>query len=561
MVKRMKSVLENFKVIFSSKEKIREFRGFILNLAFQGRLAPQDPDDEPVRELIKMINQEKEKLIRENKIKRSASVPAISENEFPFGLPKGWEWIRLRDTSYNLGQKTPNGNFHYIDVGSIDNLSGKLNKGDNILTPEEAPSRARKIVAKGSVIYSTVRPYLLNVAIIEREFDAEPIASTAFAVMHPYKGINNKYLFYYLRSGVFTQYVMNQMVGLTYPAINDEKLFKGLFPLPPTSEQHRIVQKVDKLMVLCDELEEALEKKDYYSVSASKSLANILSRNDTQGKANEAIKLLVNNFKEVYNSKENIKDLKDVFIELAIQGKVVPQKSTDEPASVLLKNIKQEKERLIKEKRIRKSSSLPITKEEIPFGLPRGWEWTRLSEVVSLLGDGLHGTPMYSNDGNYYFINGNNLKDGSIIIKNETKKVAFEEYEKYKKVLNDKTVLVSINGTLGNVAFYNNERIVLGKSACYFNLLTGVSKQFIKILIESKYFLNYAFENSTGTTIKNLSLKAMNNFLLPIPPLPEQLRIVKRVEEFITLCNELGKHIEESEKTNNDLVKAVLNLL
>lgn len=174
--------------------------------------------------------------------------------------------------------------------------------------------------------------------------------------------------------------------------------------------------------------------------------------------------------------------------------------------------------------------------------LPQGWVECELKDVVSILGDGLHGTPKYSENGDYYFINGNNLNDGEILIKDDTKKVDYEEYQKYKKDLNENTVFVSINGTLGNTAFYNNEKIILGKSACYFNLLTIADKKFIRFLLKTDYFNNYANANATGSTIKNVSLKTMREFKIFLPPLNEQKRIVEKIEE------EFGKIDEGVEK-------------
>jgi type I restriction enzyme, S subunit len=159
-----------------------------------------------------------------------------------------------------------------------------------------------------------------------------------------------------------------------------------------------------------------------------------------------------------------------------------------------------------------------------------GWVDKTILEITSLLGDGLHGTPKYEEDGDYYFINGNNLNDGNIQLKSKTKRVSFDEFKKYKKNLNDRTVLVSINGTLGNVAFFNNEKVVLGKSACYFNLLPGISKQYIKYVIESPLFQNYAETVATGATIKNVSLKSMRAFSVPIAPENDQEKMVEKLE-------------------------------
>ncbi len=158
------------------------------------------------------------------------------------------------------------------------------------------------------------------------------------------------------------------------------------------------------------------------------------------------------------------------------------------------------------------------------------WEEKSLKELTTHLGDGLHGTPKYTLEGDYYFINGNNLTDGVIEFKLNTKKISFEEYNKYKKNLTDRTILVSINGTLGNVAFYNNEKIILGKSVCYFNMKDSVDKNYIKYVLSSLYFLVYAHNEATGATIKNVSLKTMREFIVPLPLLQEQQAIVQKLD-------------------------------
>lgn len=166
--------------------------------------------------------------------------------------------------------------------------------------------------------------------------------------------------------------------------------------------------------------------------------------------------------------------------------------------------------------------------------LPQHWQVKRLEDITSVLGDGLHGTPKYCEDGEYYFINGNNLADGKIEIKGNTKRVSVLEYEKYKKPLNEKTVFISINGTLGYTAFYNNEKIILGKSACYFNVLESIEKKYVRYFLTSNQFISYANRNATGSTIKNVGLKSMRELEIPLPPLPEQQAIVSKIEELLS---------------------------
>ena len=183
---------------------------------------------------------------------------------------------------------------------------------------------------------------------------------------------------------------------------------------------------------------------------------------------------------------------------------------------------------------------------ELPFELPKGWEWCRLKGIVSILGDGIHGTPEYNDSGDYFFINGNNLSEGKILIKENTKKVDFKQFAQYRKELNSHTILVSINGTIGNIAFYNNEKIILGKSACYFNLVVEDFKKYLFYLLKTDYFIKYAIENATGSTIKNVSLKAMNDFPIPVAPLAEQCRIVAKLEELLP-------HIDKYDSAQNQL--------
>lgn len=238
-------------------------------------------------------------------------------------------------------------------------------------------------------------------------------------------------------------------------------------------------------------------------------------------------------------------DLRQSVLQAAMQGKLTTQKAEDGDAKDLLLAIRAEKEKLVQEKKIKKGKPLaPITDEEIPFDIPDNWVWCRLEDLSYFIGDGIHGTPQYSPSGTFFFINGNNLNQGKIQIKNTTKKVSDDEASKYAVNLNENTLLVSINGTLGNYAFYQEEKILLGKSACYITLHPDVFKYYLALLIQTSYFQQYALGVATGSTIKNVSLKAMRYFTVPLPPLPEQQRIVARVE---VLMKEIDK-LEQAEK-------------
>ena len=178
--------------------------------------------------------------------------------------------------------------------------------------------------------------------------------------------------------------------------------------------------------------------------------------------------------------------------------------------------------------------------------IPEDWEVVELGELTTKLWDWLHWTPKYTNNWEYFFINWNNLVNGKIEIKKETKRTSFEEYNKYKKVLNDRTILVWINWTIWNVAFYNNEKCFLWKSACYFNVKENINKKFIKYIIMNNHFQWYINSFAWGTTIKNVSLKTMRDYLFPLPPLPQQQKIAQ-------ILSSLDDKIELLEKQNKTL--------
>lgn len=174
------------------------------------------------------------------------------------------------------------------------------------------------------------------------------------------------------------------------------------------------------------------------------------------------------------------------------------------------------------------------------------WKEVRLGEISSKIGDGLHGTPKYDDEGPYYFINGNNLNCGKIIIKDDTKRVGKDEFVKNQKELNEQTILVSINGTIGNVAKYNNELCILGKSACYINVIKEVDKEFIYYVLTSANFKRNITNEATGTTIKNVSLKQMREYKFNIPcNISDQHRIA-------SILSSLDRKIELSNKINAD---------
>lgn len=245
--------------------------------------------------------------------------PVCIADEVPFDIPDTWEWVRLSKIVYNRGQMAPANDFCYIDIGSIDNKHQKLSDAENIIAIDKVPSRARKIVDIGDILYSTVRPYLHNMCIVDRPFSHQPIASTGFAALTCHTGFYNEFLFYYLMSPDFDAYAndTDNAKGVAYPAINDNKLYQALIPVPPEAEQKRIVEKIKEVLPYVDTYRT--------SYSESESLNNAFPNR-----------------------------LKKSILQEAVRGKLVPQDPADEPASILLERIRAEKEQLIKAGKIKR---------------------------------------------------------------------------------------------------------------------------------------------------------------------------------------------------------------
>ena len=224
----------------------------VLDLAIRGKLVEQDPNDEPASKLIERIKAEKEQLIKEKKIKKEKPLPPIKADEIPFQIPNGWEWVRLGEMNQPMTSKSPVGDsFTYIDIEAINNKENKIDEPKTVLTTE-APSRAKREVKKGDVLFSLVRPYLKNVAIIELDTD-NAIASTGFYVFSSINGLAYQpYIFKYLISAYAVGWINQFMKGDNSPSVRKEDIDKLLVSISPYEEQKRIVAKIEELFEQID---------------------------------------------------------------------------------------------------------------------------------------------------------------------------------------------------------------------------------------------------------------------------------------------------------------------
>lgn len=557
----MSAVLtDNLPLLAGAPIGIKKLRELILELAVRGKLVPQDANDEPASDLLKRIAEEKARLVAEGKIKKQKPLAEISEKEKPFDVPTNWEWVRVAAVGHDWGQKTPDKKFTYIDVGAVDNSAGKISS-PQVLRAEDAPSRARKVVRPGTVIYSTIRPYLLNVAVIEEVYEQEPIASTAFAIIHPYLEMPARYFLCFLRSPVFVRYVESVQMGIAYPAINDGQFFSGLIPLPPLPEQHRIVAKVDELMALCDRLEARQADAD----SAHVQLLQVLLGSLTQGSDAEDFaqswQCLAEHFHTVFTTESSIDALKQTLLQLAVMGKLVSQDPTDEPASKLLRTIAAEKDRLVKAKRFKAIKKIDdIEQGSTNFQLPAGWEWSRLADVALQITDGAHHTPVYVEAG-VPFLSVKDMSSGRLDF-GTTRFISEETHEQLVKRCRPELgdLLLTKIGTTGVPVVVDTDQsfsifVSVALIKAPWSLL---NVNYIRLLMDSPLVKRQSLEGTEGVGNKNLVLGKIANFLIAIPPLAEQHRIVAKVDQLMALCDQLKARLNQARQVHEHLASALV---
>ena len=475
----------------------QELKNSILQLAIQGKLVEQRPEEGTGEELYRQIQAEKQKLIREGRIKKEKPLPEIAEDEVPFEIPESWKWVRLRVVVYSRGQVSPRSKFSYIDIGSIDNKNQRLNPEENIIDANQAPSRARKIVDQGDILYSTVRPYLHNMCIIDRPFAYAPIASTGFATMVCHTGVLNKYILFYFLSPSFDAYANDagNAKGVAYPAINDDRLYRAPVALPPLAEQKRIVAKIEELLPLIDRYEKAWSRLEEFN-------------------------------------RRFPADMQKSLLQMAIQGKLVEQRPEEGTGEELYRQIQAEKQRLIKEGKIKKEKPLPeIAEGEIPFDIPESWKWCRFGSIVLLL-SGTDFKPEEYNaqgKGTVYITGASCLSERGVIQCRWT--------ESPRIIASRGDVLLVCKGSgYGKTVLCDVAAAHIARQIMAIKKLQNLDMNFVMHFLQAS--LKRIKGNGQGI-IPGIDRGSIQTMAFPLPPLVEQKRIVAKLEELLPLCEKM----------------------
>ena len=531
-------LLEHFDRISEAPDAVPRVRQLILDLAVRGKLIGQYPegDGSVPRKLLK-------------------GREALEEG--PFDIPATWRWYSVRSITENHGQKVPKADFTYIDVGAIDNKRGVV-ASPQILSSDDAPSRARKVVVPGDVIYSTVRPYLLNVAIIEQDYLPEPIASTAFAVLGGIGVTVPRFLWFVLRSPYFIGLVEERMRGQAYPAINDREFGQLPIPLPPLAEQHRIVAKVNELMVVCDELEarqQAREaQRDRLVMAVSRGLVDDVDDPNTMA---GRIQFYLGHFPELTVRREHVNRLRQTILELGVRGRLV--RHEEGAVEDFLKVVDQERGQVSKVDRRASSHGLKVLGGEFCWQVPSHWTWRPLNDI-SLFIDYRGRTPEKTDSG-VKLITAKNVRFGRIELE-PREYISRQTYEVWmtRGIPKRGDILFTTEAPLGNVALVDfDEKFALAQRVICLRPYGGFDAAYLTLYLSSPPFQKLLAATATGLTAKGIKAQKLKQLPVAIPPLNEQSAIVAKVNELMATCDELEQQIDVQTNTAKHLLESVLD--
>lgn len=474
----------------------QELKSSILQLAIQGRLVEQRPEEGTAQELYAQIQSEKQWLIKEGKIKKEKPLPEITEDEKPFEIPESWMWVRFGAVStYNQRKEKISANDIVEDMWSLDLEDIEKESGNiiNICKASERKISGDKVqFHKGQILYSKLRPYLKKILVAPND----GICSSEMVPFNLYGDIDAQYVVYFLKSPSVDFIINSVTYGVKMPRVGTDTMIELLFPLPPLAEQKRIVVKIEELLPLVDRYEAAWTRLEDFN----------------------------RRFPE---------DMKKSILQQAIQGKLVEQRPEEGTTQELYQKIQKHHKGL-------KPCKNELDFSAMDFEIPKTWKMVELNQIYNFI-DYRGKTPIKSADG-VFLITASNIRQGYMDYARQ-EYISSEEYDtrKSRGITRKGDLLFTTEAPMGNVALCDLDECSCGQRIITFQEYeknTAIPELFMYFIL-SPQFQKQLLDNCTGTTAKGIKADKLKHLLLPLPPLAEQKRIVARLEELLPLCERL----------------------
>ena len=540
---------------------VKKLRELILELAVRGKLVPQDPNDEPASELLKRIQAEKAKLIAEDKFKKEKPLASISDDEKPFELPQSWEWVYFGEVAqHNSGKTLDKGRNKGVlrDYITTSNLYWGSFELDSVRQmPIEESELERCTAIKGDLL-------LCEGGEAGRaavwELDKEVCFQNHIHRARMYGKISPYYAYRYFEKLNASGEVEQYRKGVGISNMSGKALASVVYALPPLTEQHRIVAKIDELMALCDQLEQQHSNaQEAHEALVSQLLATLMqSQNTTEFDFNW--QRIYAHFDVLFITEASIDALKQTLLQLAVMGKLVPQDPNDEPVSELLKRIQAEKAKLITEGKLKKEKPLAaISEDEKLFELPKRWEWVRLSDVSTYIQYGYTDSANQINK-EVLLLRITDIQDDFVDWATVPGcNSSLKQVKDYLLSEND-IVIARTGGTIGKSYLVNNLTVssIFASYLIRIGKVESINHKFKKLYFGSQLYWSQLYANSMGTGQPNVNGTALKGLIFSLPPIEEQQRIVAKVNALMALCDQLKTCIKQANQHQQVIADALV---
>jgi type I restriction enzyme S subunit len=562
-------LLAHYDRISDAPDAVERLRKFVYRLAISGRLTEQMAADKSVSELVNQLELARRKQ-QNRSAARTVTIDANEQNR-PLECPAYWGWLPLRDVVALSGGMTPSKARHDFWEGEIPWFSPKDVKSSELFSSELKISSAG-LIETGLQLYPpgclfvVARSGILKRTLPVSISRVEATVNQDLKVLRPFIPNMERYL-QILFMGM-TDYILSDFVktGTTVQSLKYEEFESMLIPLPPFAEQHRIVAKVDELMALCDRLEAARHEQETRREQLTASAHHHLNNGENEEELRTHARFFIGHLPRLTKRPNQIKQLRQTILNLAVCGKVAPQNSEDEPASELMRRIRAAEQRLLRDGVIKKLKTHEnFSDGETPFSLPSKWKWVRLNAIVDVQDPNpSHRMPQYVHSGGIPFISSENFVENDQINfqigKQVTQRTLDEQITRFP-ILPGALAFTRI-GTIGKSRFLPAERYYgISHAVCVLNPLdqSTLSMQFLRYAMGAEAILAFAHKGTRSIGVPDLGMGVVRNMALPLPPLSEQHRIVAKVDELMALCDKLEVSLSSTQTDTSRLLESVLH--
>jgi len=548
--------MDNFGTLADAPGGIKKLRELVLELAVRGQLTTRLSDDGAADKLLNDVRRHRGELAAKRLIRGGAPAP-VAEAEALFQLPSGWAWARFGDLGeWGAGATPSRTNPLYYGGTTIWLKSGELNDGYVSTSEEKVTDKALKdcslrLNKPGDVLIAMYGATIGKTAILQ----VEGTTNQAVCACTCFPGVFNQYLVLALRA--FKRGFVGQGAGGAQPNISKEKIVATPVPLPPLAEQKRIVAKVDQLMALLDDLEAKQGKRQHTVVRATSACLDALTAADSPEEVADAWKRVAGNWRVLFDRPEavgGIKKLRELVLDLALQGRLGPQHSQDEPARVLLSRMAAERANA---RPARRATGAEVANP--PFSVPSSWAWAKLADIWRVITDGDHQPPPKVESGIAFLTIGN--VSGGTLDFTQTRFVGKEYYSGLDpdRVPAKGDLLYTVVGSFGKPVLVDVSRpFCVQRHIAILKPLKDTDVRFWWHAMKSGLVFRQAAAAATGIAQPTVGLGSLRNFDVPVPPLAEQDRIVAKVDQLMALCDDLEAKLRHRDDRAGKLVAAVV---